>query len=686
MKIDIAQWHAELEVLLEKHVKEDTTLSKDPSQFFDGFFCDAGFPITPDVYPIWWNDGIVIYVDAMACIRFDVRTGRWIREGEDEYRRIFWISDTGVFGEVSDDNGRVTEFFPVANPAEVVEHFDLLRDKKLGADSKSKTRTISAEDLIEDIYVRFFRFPDDLTEKHDELPWVNLAVVQDLVKEHLEKNVQWMSLPLADLTRRRLLDGAKQRSAGARATDASASHDDSRPQITHTELVLALFDAHQEQYKTLKARCFEAASKIKDSDVLQASAGNGLIRSALLYAFYAAHYDCRIEFGIELTETAFAGYLSEQVNPQAFEALTSFAFARVSEKFAKAENSSIELPSLLEQKRHAFEARCYRHQIQRNSQRLENVEVGKSPAPTAKDLRKLLANRFEEVLYLAGRVPEPNAELERAKHPLPYFMEAAFLAWERAPEKLKVQNGLASFGNLIRIIALLGLTELQVNRLKLTQFALPAPELIKGIMGNPSLGHWSRFLDYLGGYLPHLPFFKGWLGALLVHRKAMIELIELRNKYSHPASSIEQTMLDDLISKLHSFLGELSHALRQLGGSLSIFLPRARKAIRASNGGVEFQFCGYDLASPYDRFFEAGHTFPEMAAAGLIEDEMSFIIHEGGVQCLSVSKFFRFKEMKPGQYDVSIYEKGFDGKSGLFTGISTGIQEKLAMVTESFLV
>lgn len=684
MKIDIEKWHAELEVLLEKRLKEDTTLSKAPSDFFDGFFCDAGFPVTPDVYPIWWDDGIVIYVDAMPHIRFESRTGRWKREGDDEYRRLFWISDEGVLGEVAEDNGRITEFFPVNNPNEAVEYFELLRDKKLGADFKSKMRPNSAEDLIEGVYVRFFRFPDDLTEQNDELPWVNLISVQDLVKEHIDKNLQWMSLPLGELTRRRLLDAAKQRGIRDKTIDVTPGDDDPPPQMTHTEFALTLLDAHQDEHKGLRVRCFEAASKLKDADLLPDSGANELIRTALLYAKCGMHYDCRVEFGIELSEIAFAGYLSEQVNPQAFEVITSLVFSRVSEGFARPEKSAVDLPPLIDQKRHAFEARCYRHQIHRHSQRLERVEIGKSPAPTATDLRKLLANRFEEVLYLADRVPEPNAELDRAKHPLPYFMEAVFLAWERAPEKLKVQNGLASFGNLIRVVALLGLTELQAVRPELGQFSSPADDLMKGVTGNPSLGHWSRFLDYLGSYLPHLPFFKGWLDALLVRRKAMIELIELRNKYSHPASSIEQGLLDDLVSKLHEFLGDVSHSLRQSGGSLSIFLPRVRKAIRSRIGGIEFQFSGYDLASPYDRFFEANHTFSEATATGLIEDELTFI-HKGA-RCLSVNRFFRFREMKPGEYEVSIYEKGFDGRTGIFTGISTGIQEKLPMETAALLL
>ena len=98
---------------------------------------------------------------------------------------------------------------------------------------------------------------------------------------------------------------------------------------------------------------------------------------------------------------------------------------------------------------------------------------------------------------------------------------------------------------------------------------------------------------------------------------------------------------------------------------------------------MEFQFSGYDLASPYDRFFEVNHNFSKAVAAGLFEEELTFI-QKG--RCLSVSRFFRFREMKAGEYEVSIYEKGFDGKSGLFTEISTGIQEKLKMGVEAFSV
>lgn len=683
MKIDIAQWHAELEVLLEKHLKEDTTLSKKPTEFFDGFFCDAGFPT--DVYPIWTHDGIVIYVDAMPYTRFDLRTGRWMREGVGEYHRIFWVSDEGVLGEVSDDEGRLTEFFPVKNPTEVAEYFQMLRSQKLVIASNGKMRNADGEDLIEDVYVRFFRFPDDLTEKYEELPWVNLATVQDLVKEHIKESLQWMDLPLAELKRLRLLDLVKQRSFETKMINVEVDAEQLGKKNME-ELVLGLFLGHQEQYKALKARCFAVASALKDADVLPDSATTRLVPTTLHYAFDGFH-SCQIELGIKLSEIALACYLIEDVNPKGYELIRNSALSRVSEDH-KVEKTTIELPSLFDQRRQSFESRSYLHQIHQQSQRLARIDVGQSSKPTAQDLHKFLANRFEEVTYLADRVPEFNSELERAKHPLPYFIEVGFLAWERAPEKLKMQNGMACFGNLIRIIALLGLTELQTNPSKPMAFLVPVAEVMKGIQGNPSLGHWSRFLDRLGEHLESLQFFRGWVEALLLHRKTVIKLIELRNEHAHPSSVIDQSMLDDLVSKLHGFLTEISYTLRQSSGSLSVFVSQARKLIRAKTGN-EYQLSGFDLASPYDRFFEATHTLSEKNSSGLAEDELTFVTknrYDEGKRFLSVDRFFRFREMKPGVYEVLIYEKGFDGKSGLFTGISTGVREKLPMEADSFEV
>jgi hypothetical protein len=682
MKIDLERWYGELEMLLEKHLKADTQLSKDPSTFFDGFFCDAGFPVLPDIYPIWYHAGIVIYVEAMPPTRFDERVGRWIREGEGEYQRVFWVSDEGVFGEVSEENGRLTEFFPVSSPSVVADYFDLLRSKKLLGDTKPKRKGFCPSDLIENVYVRFFQYPDDLTENYDELPWVNLSAVENLVTEHIEKNIQWMSLPLADLKRLRLKHKTKHHD---HKIEVKMDEDEKGIKITHSEFVLALFDAHHNEHQDLKKRCFEKASKLKVCDVLPPSATGRLVRSLFLRHFNGRYYDCEIDVGIELTEHNFCGFFEKEVNPQAFSAVTSVAFARLSKEFEASKELEVELPSAFDQKRVAFEVRYYRHQIHRQAQRLKNFDVGASPLPTADDLRKLLANRHEEVIYVAKQMPHANAELERAKHPLPFFLEAPFLASERSPEKLKVQNGLASFGNLIRIIVLLGLRELQSLRSNLNQFAPLPADIHLGITGNPSLGHWFRLVDYLGDRSDQLTIFQSWIRALVQRRKDCIELVEFRNKYVHPASAMDQAFLDDLIKKLDRFLEDASKELRRSSESLAVFLAKSRKAIRTGSG-ITFRIDGYDLASPYDCFKETSHEFSEKITKDFLEDEIVFVTKSPEKRWLSVNPFFRFREMRPGQCEISIYEKGFDGKTGIYTGISTGIQEKLPMNPEAFSI
>jgi hypothetical protein len=207
VKIDIEQWHAELE----ERFKDDkyVSLSKDPSSFFDGFFCDGGFPISPDVYPIWHESGIILEDDSRPFFHFNIHTGQW-DENTDQNFRLFWVNEEGVFGEIAVDSGKVTEFFKIESPGLVVEYINLLRNRKLGKQSKLIFKEESISPMIDGIYVRFFRYADDLTENFEELPWVNFQAIEEIVKFHLDNSVPWMAAPLAKIRQRQLQDKIKQ--------------------------------------------------------------------------------------------------------------------------------------------------------------------------------------------------------------------------------------------------------------------------------------------------------------------------------------------------------------------------------------------------------------------------------------------------------------------------------------------
>jgi hypothetical protein len=71
MQIDLRRWGEGLENLTDTVLPKETHVSIDPSKFFDGFFCESGFPASPDYYPIWFDEGVVIYVDSAQTFVMD---------------------------------------------------------------------------------------------------------------------------------------------------------------------------------------------------------------------------------------------------------------------------------------------------------------------------------------------------------------------------------------------------------------------------------------------------------------------------------------------------------------------------------------------------------------------------------------------------------------------------------------
>jgi hypothetical protein len=106
--------------------------------------------------------------------------------------------------------------------------------------------------------------------------------------------------------------------------------------------------------------------------------------------------------------------------------------------------------------------------------------------------------------------------------------------------------------------------------------------------------------------------------------------------------------------------------------------------IRSGHSGRSVELFGLDLTSPYDRFREISFVLPDSFAQLVFDDELILIQKDKPNKALSLHTFFRFKEIKAGRYDVLIFEKGFDGKTGVFTGIASGLQEKQSLPVDVF--
>jgi len=669
MTIDLKSWSERLDKMAGGVLPKETHVSADPSTFFDGFFCEGGFPGTPDYYPIWGDEGVVVYVDSAQTFVFGPECGRWKKFSDTPCHRVFWISEVGTLGEIDDSYGWVTEFFPVASPESAAEYIALLCGKQLERGGRPSEREVLVEDVVADSYVRFFRYPDDLSPRLEEMPWVSTRRLGEVVKMHVEASIPWLDPLLREFRHLEWRKKVENEPESAKTIRVG----DSDEKISKEGMFLWLSELGGDTSSIRKA-CLTAASRLEDADVLDASETWRLQMHQLAYAFHGPWANCILEVGVLPAKEVFPDFLSREVNPAARESIRKHVLLSLVGGEQEGPAARLGIPNGAEQRRQAFEAKAYRHAIDRSSQRLSRFQAGKE---TAQELHGLLANRYLEVAAIVRRLPKHDAELERAHRPLPYFIEASLIGWERAPENLKIQNGFMAFGNLLRAVVLLGLTEVQARREQWSEFTPPPPDVIGGIRANPSFGHWSKCLDWLGRHADALPMFGGWVRALREHRAQIIELTELRNKYAHPASVLERALVENITQHLEAFFMQTVRKLRREEG-VKVILPLSRRALRREAETV-FEFSGQDLCSPYDRFREAIFDLSSMDCGGVIEGEVLALRSGAHPQVLPLQAFFRAKELSPERYAILLYEKAFDGKVGIFSAVDSEAQDKLPM-------
>ena len=671
MPIDLKSWCARIESLVGKVLPDEVVVSSKPDEFFDGFFCDAGFPCWPDMYPIWDDRGVVIYINSAQTFVFDLDGCRWKRFCDTDCQRIFWISEDGILGEIDDGSGRVTEFFPVSSPNAAVEYIALLCGKQLERRTHGNEREMQIENIVADSYVHFFRFPDDLSPEIEQMPWVSIRKLDALIRQYILQEVAWLNPFLAEFQQLEIRKKIKGESESAKTIQVG----DSGEKISKNELFLWLSGLNQGELDPLRKTCLHTAATIEEADVLDVTHAWRLQTYRLWYGFMGPRSALKIDVAVFPTDEIYPDYISKNVHPSAWQIIREQVLMPLAGKEESAAPARILLPNFAEQKRRAFEALAYRHAIDIKSRNLSDFQTGKE---NASELHGLLANRYSEVTTILNRMPTYDAEFERMHFPLPYFIEAPFIAWERAPNILKIQNGFMAFGNLLKQVVLLGLIEVQASKNRLTDFKPQPKDLIAGISGHPSLGHWSKCLDWLGAFAAELTIFGGWIRVLVEHRTQTILLTELRNKYAHPSCVLERAFLESIRKQLDAFFTKVLPKLRR-EKKVKMILPLVRRAVRQQTE-ISFEFIGHDLCSSYERFREVSIQLSNADSKNMVEGEIIAVGGADSPKVLSLQEFFRAKEVAADQYTILVYDKSYNGKSGVFSAVDSEVQDNLPML------
>ena len=272
----------------------------------------------------------------------------------------------------------------------------------------------------------FFRHPDDFTlpgnliartvpetrpemEDVDGMPAVRAGAIREVIQDHLKYNIPWLSLATSELRR----DQLKKKVASATGKDAekkfAVEQEGEKQGLNVWEFALLQLENEidRKEAKDLRKLMFEAAARLRDEDVLTGAAIRNFIRTEILYGYNGSFFEMGLNVGIRLTEAAFPDFFRPDVNPIAHATLTSLAAARVAPDLGPATDPEVQLPSLLEQQRIAFETLYYRHLIRQKAASLDRFPRESEEQMSAALLHELIAQRFREVNELSARVPSP---------------------------------------------------------------------------------------------------------------------------------------------------------------------------------------------------------------------------------------------------------------------------------------
>lgn len=162
----------------------------DPEDFFDGYFCDAGMPFGPEYYPINFEMGRVINLEAKGFYDWSPADFEFHESAERDsfYSVVLFIHEDGFVAQIDDYSGHMHKLFKTPEAPLLAEYIKLYFEQ--GRQQLRDRNTQPAK--IEQLYVPYFQFPDDFVTDYTRMPIVPIEHVEKQLKEHIEKGTPWL--------------------------------------------------------------------------------------------------------------------------------------------------------------------------------------------------------------------------------------------------------------------------------------------------------------------------------------------------------------------------------------------------------------------------------------------------------------------------------------------------------------
>jgi len=671
--IDINHFFKVLKPLI-LNLDEDNRIFNDPMEAFESMLEDGH---TVKQLEEWEQSALVIFIEDMPTWRFDPTQQKWFEANPRKSDfRIFRVLTSGLMDEVTPyEESTSRPWFKVDSPHEAYAFIHFLTKFSKKTLKPFKEETLPANSLIERIFVPFYRYPDDLPQKHNTFMWTDVKPLEPLINKHFDNNLQWMEAPLIEIKRQEMEQDLKQN-----FSNSEQSH--SKNYATYCERERTIFQSHVDQYQKWIPEYTIHAAKLQDKDFLSPSQSWKTFDANVNYGsdFYGRpSFSLRIK--ALLDNRCFPPFFSSEVNPTAFKAISSAAtnsFVTIKNKTASLE---LPIPPFQTQARIAFETKRNAYRVQQISEHICNFIDDQNPNPDYSTQSRRVLARYNSMKRIREALPSDEQEIARATQPLPYFFEIPILHWERPNKSNHVFLAFACLTQIIKTTCLLGLEELHAVRSNIEKLP-PFPKgLLEGLMTKPSLGHWARAIDHIAKLKEHFNVWGEWIAIVHSERIRINKLIEIRNEISHPDFTHDPQAIPKAAKEFEDLLNDLIPKLRVAVSDVEILLPESRKTTRNEDGQVHHTIHCLNLKTAHHPFPHTDFPCSNIKANQIFEN---VLFSAKGSHIVPLNHFFKVEDTANAEPEIYIYEKNYSGSEARMTGILSGLASKESQLNDIF--
>jgi len=667
VKIDFAYFKNILQPLLEE-LDPDCDVYDNPWEAFESWRED-GFSTEQE--QTWKEPSLVIFCETIPLWYFDNTSGSWknAKPGKTDLRVIRVLS-SGMVEELGGDGYcEPIEWFKIDDPLELYAYFKLLYKFTEKDISPRKPRKTPTEKLIKDVYVPFYTYEDPekkVNNTDNKTTWVSSKNLVREINKHMAERLWWMGNTPSPYKLIMPLSSDLDWSCDNTELDFQQEFQ------THVDLIKHLSEKNSLDHGITGYEHSLLNIKNRKEHTLDPTESENTLKFNLSYAIAFGGYDISMPIRIQLKENCFTPYFSADINPEYYRHIIDQAIQPFIEDGSN-KATTLNLPNYRDQVRLTYELKTYKNQIESLSRRFEKIDISSNTTISFTDYRKRIVGRLQMVRSLAELAPKEEVEIAKIFNPLPIFIEIPLLHWERADERNKYRSGVALLEQTLKTTCLFGLEELHAVRSSIDELKAFPKDMLEGIMGRPSLGHWWSCIENLIPLTQLFPVWGHWIKTIHSFGRKITRLIEARNRIAHPDFVLNPSDIVDAESLFSNVFEELIPTLRNCINNIDILIPLSRKVVRDLDGKNEHVFSALTAKANGLPLPKTKKAYNNQFSHLIVEEEL---VSANTDSVVPLNHFFKVKDASDASMEILVYNRDFDDDTAHMTSVFSNLGSK----------